>query len=185
MPNSLLSQAIKEAYAACPVDVVRLDTLEFRHPDFIDENGNPTAIRVVLDNRDWTAKLEADAPLDAGQYVTFVKMFFDIQLAPIEKGANPEIVISMDNVSKLISDNLELASESPHTIEVTYRPFLSNDVDESGRLNGPHMNPPIHLNVNSVTVDVYKVTARCGYGDFANMPFPSEDYTLERFPGLG
>jgi hypothetical protein len=185
MPNSLLSQAIKEAYAACPVDVVRLDTLEFRHPSFMDENAAIAPIRLVLDNRDWVGKLEADAPANPGEYVTFVKGFFDIQLAPIDKSANLEIIITVGNVSRHIGDNLELAAESPYPIEVTYRPFLSNDVDGSGRLNGPHMNPPIHVFVNSVTADIYRVVARCGFGDFANMPFPSEEYDLTRFPGFG
>ena len=47
MPDPTLSQAIKEAYAAAPSDVVILHTLELRHPDFEDDDGNPTAIRVV------------------------------------------------------------------------------------------------------------------------------------------
>ena len=43
MPDPALSQAIKEAYAAAPSDVVILHTLELRHPAFDDDAGNPTA----------------------------------------------------------------------------------------------------------------------------------------------
>lgn len=38
MPNPALSEAIREAYASAPSDVVILHTLELRHPDFVDEN---------------------------------------------------------------------------------------------------------------------------------------------------
>ena len=39
MPDPSLTQAIQEAYASAPSDVVILHTLELRHPEFIDENG--------------------------------------------------------------------------------------------------------------------------------------------------
>ena len=59
MPNTLLSEALREAYASAPSDVVILHTLELRHPSFLDDDGQPIAIRVVRDNQDLTARLEA------------------------------------------------------------------------------------------------------------------------------
>ena len=50
MPNTLLSQALREAYASAPSDVVILHTLELRHPAFVDDDGQSIAIRVVRDN---------------------------------------------------------------------------------------------------------------------------------------
>lgn len=50
-----------------PSDVVILDTLELIHPDFKDEDGKQTAVRVVRDNVNLRAFLEDDAPLNAGQ----------------------------------------------------------------------------------------------------------------------
>ncbi len=47
-------------------------------------NGNPTAIRVVRDHADLTARLEASAPLDAGAMVTFIALAFDLSLPPID-----------------------------------------------------------------------------------------------------
>ena len=66
MPNNALSEALREAYASAPSDVVILHTLELRHPSFIDDDGDSIAIRVVRDNQDLKARLESSAPLDGG-----------------------------------------------------------------------------------------------------------------------
>ena len=52
MPDPALDQADQGglAYAAAPSDVVILHTLELRYPAFKDDDGNPTAIRVVRDH---------------------------------------------------------------------------------------------------------------------------------------
>ena len=77
MPNNALSEALREAYASAPSDVVILHTLELRHPSFIDDNGLPMAIRVVRDNQNLTARMEGTAPLNAGEMVEFIAMGFD------------------------------------------------------------------------------------------------------------
>ena len=41
MTDNTLSEALKEAYASAPSNVILLHTLELRHPSFVDENGNP------------------------------------------------------------------------------------------------------------------------------------------------
>ncbi len=82
MPDPSLSQAIKEAYAAAPSGVVILHTLELRHPSFVDDDGNTTAIRVVRDHADLTARLESGVLreswpatlIDDGDIVTFVAL---------------------------------------------------------------------------------------------------------------
>jgi len=127
MPDISLEQALKEAYACAPSDVVILHTLEFRHPNFVDETNQPTAIRVVLDHVDHTLKLEASAPVNPSQYVTFIRFAFDFTLPEVQNSAAPEIIILMDNVSRDIEDNLALAAASPYKVEVTYRPYLNND----------------------------------------------------------
>jgi len=178
MPDVTLEQALKEAYASAPSDVVILHTLEFRHPNFVDEFNLPSAIRVVLDHSDHLLTLESDAPLNAGQTVTFVKFAFDFTLPEVRSSATPEIMISMDNVSRDIEDNLALAVASPYKVEVTYRPYLSTDT------SAPQMDPPLTLTLVHVEADDFKVTARASYGDAANKAFPSELYTSTRFPGL-
>lgn len=178
MANQRLSQAIKEAYASAPSDQVILETLELRHPAFVDELGNPVAIRVVKDNTDLLARLEATAPLDAGQIVRFVAFNFDLTLPALDETGIPEIIISMDNVSRDITMNLELAVATTDLIEVTYRPYLSTDLDE------PQMNPPMTLTLVEVKADPFKVEGIATFAHLTNKQFPAEVYTASRFPGL-
>ena len=178
MPNATLSQALREAYAAAPADVVILHTLELRHPSFVDENDHPTAIRVVRDNSDLTARLEASAPLNPSQMVTFVAMGFDLELPSVDTAPVPEITITLDNVSREIVKHLDGAAESQSPIEVTYRPYLSTD------LEGPQMDPPITLVLTEVSADVFRVTGRARMLDVGNKAFPSQTYSAVNFPGL-
>ncbi|CAB4122145.1 Domain of unknown function DUF1833 [uncultured Caudovirales phage] len=176
--GSLYSQALREAYASAPSNSIIIHTLEFRHPSFIDDSGANTALRVVRDWVDLTAYLEANAPLNAGKQVTFTAYAFDFQLPEMSGGAAPEITITIDNVSRLIEQNLERAILSPYPVEVTYRPYLSTD------LSGPQMNPPLTMIIKSVETSDLSVMARAGFPDLANKRFPALDYTPTQFPGL-
>lgn len=167
-----LGQAIKEAYAAAPADVVTLHTLEFRHPAFTQP------IRVVRDHVDHTCTLEAGAPVDPSVAVLFVGFAFDIVLPEVSDIAAPEVVITIDNVSMEIEDNINAALQTADKVQVTYRPYLSTD------LTAPQMNPPLTLTLTAINADQYRLTARAQMGDYANKKFPGEDYTAQRFPGL-
>ena len=178
MPDPALEQAIREAYASAPADTVILHTLELRHPAFVDDDGRPTAIRVVRDHVDLTARLEAEAPLDAGETVRFVALAFELALPPVDTAPVPEISVTLDNVSRAIVRHLDAAATSLERIEVTYRPYLSTD------LEGPQMDPPITLTLTEVEVDVFRATGRARMLDIGNRAFPAETYTGKRFPGL-
>ena len=176
MPDAALSEALREAYASAPSNVVILHTLEIRHPDFKDDAGNTTAIRVVRDQEDLLARLEAS--VNAGQQVQFVAMGFELDLPPVDIAPVPEIAITLDNVTREIVKHLDEASASESSIEVTYRPYLSND------LSGPQMDPPITLVITEVEADVQRVTAKARMADIGNKTFPSRLYTATEFPGL-
>jgi hypothetical protein len=178
MSDTSLSQAIKEAYASAPTSELILHTLEFRHPSFVDDYGVPTALRVVRDHNNLTATLEAGAPLDASTPVYFIGYAFDFQLPSVEQSAVPEIVITIDNVSREIEANLERAVLSPSKVEVTYRPYLASDLSQ------PQMNPPLTLTVTAIEASDLTVTCRATFGDLANKRFPNVDYTPTLFPGL-
>lgn len=184
MPNAALTAALAEAYASAPDDVVLLHTLEIRHVNFIDGSNQPAAVRVVLDGRDWEARLEASAPLHPSAYVNFIACAFHIELPPIEDGSMPRARITLDNVDRVILQQIEAATSSPDMTEVTYRPYLNTDVDAQGRLNGPQMDPPLHLVITSIKADVMQITAEATFGDYRNSRFPSVDYTPASFPGL-
>ena len=89
MPNDTLSLALREAYASAPSDVVILHTLELRHPSFVDDDSQPIAIRVVRDNQNLTARMEATAPLNAFEMVEFIAMGFDLELPPVDTAPVP------------------------------------------------------------------------------------------------
>ncbi len=172
MPNPALSEAIKEAYASAPSGVVILHTLEFRHAEF------SAPLRVVRNTVNITATLEDDAPEDGGDAVEFQYYAFEFTLPEVSDGATSELIITIDNVNRVIVENLELAVQSADPLYVTYRPYLSTD------LSAPQMDPPLTMLVQHIEVDIFRVTARCGFGDIVNRAFPSEDYTASRFPGL-
>ena len=178
MPDPALSAAIREAYASAPSDVTILHTLELRHPAFVDDEGFPTAIRVVRDHADLVARLEATAPMNPGEMVTFVALAFELDLPPVDTAPVPEIAVTLDNVSREIVKHLDAAATSQDKIEVTYRPYLSVD------LEGPQMDPPITLVLTEVEADVFRVTGRARMLDIGNKAFPAETYTAKRFPGL-
>lgn len=172
MPDFTLSDALEEAYSSAPAEEVILHTLEIRHPDFTQP------IRVVRDHHDFTAYLEADAPENPGEEVTFIAMAFDFKLPEVTKSTSPEIEIGLDNVSGEIIEYLDIAAQSIDLIEVTYRPYLASD------RSGPSMNPPLTLTIRSVTADVFRVKAIAGFADLANRKFPNQVYDTERFAGL-
>lgn len=178
MPDSTLSEALKEAYASAPSDVILLHTLELRHPAFVDASGNPTAIRVVRDHVSHRCFLEETAPLNPGQEVEFVAMAFDLELPPVNTTPLPEITLTLDNVNREIMDYLDLAVEGQDMIEMTYRPYLSDD------LTCPQMNPPINLVITDIVADVFKITATARMVDIGNKSFPSENYTAKKYAGL-
>ena len=200
MPDPALGQAIREAYASAPADVVILHTLEIRHPTFtapirIVRNFadtatwltlGGTAVQAVLDGLDpevrdmvgLVARLEADAPIDGGALVPWIAMAFDLDLPPVDTVPVPEIVVTIDNVGREITRHLDAAAISQDTIEVTYRPYLSTDIE------GPQMDPPLTMTLTEVEVDVFRVTGRARILDIGNRAFPSEIYTIKKYPGL-
>lgn len=172
MPDPTLEEALKEAYATAPAGEVILHTLEFRHPSFTEP------LRVVRDKADLNATLEADAPENGGEEVTFVQFAFDLELPDVTSGSSPELMLTIDNVSRDILTYIDLAANSQDLIEVTYRPYLLSDTSQ------PQMNPPLTMTVKEIEADIFRINARCGFGNFANKPFPAEVYDLQRFAGL-
>lgn len=173
MPDSTLSQAIKEAYAVAPVTSLILPTLELRHSAFT------APIRVVLDHADLVAYLEDTAPENAGQEVTFVAMAFRFTKPEVSEASGPEMTIEIDNVTAEIEENIAAANISTGAIAMTYREYLVSD------LSGPQNDPPMHMEIKNIKATDLQVEARASFGNFANRRFPREIYTLQRFPALG
>jgi hypothetical protein len=104
-------EAIKEAYASAPADVVIYHTLEIRHAAFA------TPIRVVRDLVNLSATLEATAPTDPSTEVEFIGFSFDLKLPEVSTGGTPELVIEIDNASREILANIELSMATSTLLE--------------------------------------------------------------------
>lgn len=206
MPDPALEAALAEAYASCPSGVVVLHTMELRHPEFLDADGNPTAVRVVRNHPDqqtWidrggapvaavldaldattreqvglVARLEAAAPVNPGALVPWIACAFDFDLPEVSSAQVPELVVTMDNVGRELMDKVEAAAESQTKIEVTYRPYLDIDLD------GPQMDPPLTMTFVSINCTPTRVVGRARMADLANKTFPRRLYTAKDFPGL-
>lgn len=178
MPDPSLSEAIKEAYAVAEVEVIHIHTLEIRHPLYVDEFDNPAPIRVVLSDTAFNGGLELTAPVNPGATVTFVPFSFDLLMPTINEQGNPELTITIDNVTTEIEQSLSVACSSGQKAEATYRVYTNLDTSV------PQNNPPMHLTVDYAKATDGEVTARASFGDFVNKAFPNQTYNRKRFPGL-
>lgn len=200
MPDPNLSEAIKEAYASAPADVVTLDTIELLHPAFTQP------VRVVRNHADiktWlalggaevqavldgmepearaqvglVARLEASAPANPGELVPWIALAFDLDLPQVDTVPVPEATLTVDNVGREVSDQLELAAVSQEKITVIYRPYLSTDID------GPQNDPPLTLILADANVTDMRLSGTARMLDVGNVAFPNETYTPSRFRAL-
>jgi hypothetical protein len=179
MPDSSMSEALAEAAALAPADEVVHDTLEVRHPDFVDENGNPDSLRIVADTEDLVAPLEPDAPIKPGQWVKWTACGFTFTLPTIEPGTTPEIEITVDGVSRSLIEALDLAVASSQPIVVAYRPYLDTALED-----GPQMDPVLTFEVVDVSVGVTSVTLKARTGVDLRGVIPIRLYTPAEHPGL-
>jgi hypothetical protein len=168
-----MSAAIAEAYAAAPVDGVIYHTLELWHPAFA------APIRVVRDEVALDARLEAGAPRNAGEVVTFVAYAFDI--VPPDQNAEglPQAVIEIDNVSREILVQLDAAVASGQPVTAIYRQYLSDAL-----LDGPEYDPPMELAIQSLSATALRIRATCGFPNLIGLRFPRLEFDIESYPGL-
>lgn len=172
------TDAIAEAYASAPTDVVLLETIELRHPDFVGEDDLPVALRFVNDHADLVATLEAAAPMNGGEAVTFIRCAFEVELPDANSTGATELKLRVCNVDRELLQRARLAAKGTGRLMVTYRAFLSTDTTQ------PHTKPFTLTGRSVDTPDVSTVRLTCALPNLSNKRFPSEIYTPARFPGL-
>lgn len=171
------SEAIAESMASATIGDPLLITLEIHNENFRDAQGNPTAARVVNDYRPLRATLEADAPLNAGEEVTFSPVPFRYVAPPQTDGGAPSAVqVEVDNVSQTLTTLLLQAGRSK--VQLIEREYLPSDT------SAPHVMPPTRLTLSNVKAGVTTVSAQAGFGNLTNRRFPGNTYTRELFPAL-
>lgn len=171
MPNFTLEDAQREAYAAAPTDTVLVDTLEFVHPSFSQP------LRVVNDRQSLTATLEPDAPVNAGEDVTFAAFAFRLEPPEVGDGAAAELTITIDNVSTEIGRYMAAATLGNEPVRVIYRACIvkENEVELGARWE---------MSLVRAKANNFSVEATASFGDVINAAFPTEDYNATDFPGL-
>ncbi len=190
--DDIWTQALQEAYASAPVTEVILNTLELRHPSFIDENGQLTAVRVVSDfgtlikeSNDpdipdifgWKLRLENDAPVQGGQIVDFVACMFEIKKPNQNENSLPSFDIILDNVSREVMQYLDTAIGYQTKLEVTFREYLASDTQAPSFILGG-------ASLRQVVGTATRITGTAQFADLINLTFPNETYTPEAFRGL-
>ena len=165
------SEAMREAFAAAPTGEIIYHTIELHHPAFTQP------IRLVQGNDNITARLEADAPHNAGQMVEFIAAPWDLTLPKIEEDAMPELTLRFDNVSREITQYISQAVMQPDPVKVIIRPYLLSSLED-----GPQMNPPIEMEMGEATADNYSISTTANLEDVFYCAFPAQRYTNERFP---
>ena len=184
-----MTPAEKEAYANADDTRVMLYTLELNHPSFTQP------LRIVADNDSLTAEIET------GDTVEFTPFFFSIKRPPISEEPDPSLQITVDNVSGFMTPYLDLASRSGDSIHVVFRPYLVEEVEgeklkaESEEHTSLDFQPStlnqtitrlsaIKLAIRNASATMTSVTLTAAHINPANLPFPKENYTSDRFPGL-
>lgn len=147
MINATLDEAIREAYASAPVDVIVLHTLEINHPAFtaparvcrwpVTDN-EPTRFRCLI---------EPEALYNPGQVVDFIGLPFDITL-PEKSTDNPgSFTLRLDNVGDTLDEELESAALFGSKITAIYREYIKGTETTDGprsvwsdiTITNPHM----------------------------------------------
>ncbi len=187
MTDDLWAQAIAEAYAAAPAGDPVLDTLEFQHASFLDENGAPDSVRLVRDYGiklldgdpdvyGFNLKLEDDAPMFAGETKPFVSCMFAFEFPAQQEGNLPEMQVRVANVTRLISDRLDAAVIQRTPITMVYRSYILTEPEPQLKIRG--------MTIRSVTSNAIEVVATAGFVDLINTNFPKLLYRATEFRGL-
>lgn len=165
--NAALSEAIKEAFAVAPSNVVTYHTLEIR------QTGVQNPIYLVQSRR------EIEAWDEDGNVRIFEPSGFQFTLPPSNEEGFQSLNVAVDNVGQRVTSFIKTAQSERVPVEMIYRPYLSSDLSE------PQMNPPLVLYLKDVQVTAFQVTGRATFMDIVNKKFPSELYIRDRFPTLG
>jgi predicted ATPase len=164
--NASYEEAIKEAFASAPSNVVVHHTLEIR------QVGVQDSVYLVQSSR------AIKATDENGNIRDFEPCGFQFTLPPSTADGFQSLNIAIDNVGRRVSDFVATAKSDVVPVEVIYRPYVSTD------LSFPQMNPPLVMYLKDIEITDQQVTGKATFMDVVNKKFPSELYTRERFPIL-
>lgn len=167
------SEALKELQAGNRPLEMQYDCLEIRHPDMTEP------IRIVQGFNDVVVRHEKDAPLNPNELCRYIGAPWSMKLPDVAENTMPEIQLNFDNVSREITQYLELAATQNQPLKVIYRVYTSSTLEVS-----PQIDPPIEMEISEATANNYSVTTTANLENVFSAVFPYERYTPQRFPAL-
>ena len=168
-----LTEALQEAAAIAPVQRAMLYAYELWHVSLSEP------VRFVNDLQDLTATLEADAPRDAGQEVTFVSCPLAFRRpAESDDAASPTVQLTRPDVASALAALLEAARGSTEPWHLIERLYASDDTST------PALLPPLSFELTQVVLKGSEAALAAQYDDDANVAVPRITFKREEYPGL-
>ncbi|NEU95040.1 DUF1833 family protein [Bradyrhizobium uaiense] len=168
------NEALLEAYASCPPSARIYYTLELWQSSF------DQPARVVANvGDDMTFGLEASAPRNAGETVTFIACPFEAGYPEQKEGQPPSTTIKIDNVNRELVPKIRAAQGTREYIQVLYREYLGSDLTEPAY-------GPIEFELRSVQMVAASLTGTVMVKNLQNKRFPrlTRNYDYIQFPSL-
>jgi len=159
-----------EAYAANDVRGDLLLTLQLDHVTFAEP------LRFVQGTRVKDLFETVTLPVPGDPAAVFTVVDFSWQRPGQEEGGTTKARIRVDNVSRAIQDALRAAVASDQAFAVTYREYLSTD------LNNPEIYDGLHMGTVSVTP--LSASGDLYYEELELKGFPARTYDLDTYPAL-
>lgn len=189
MPDPTLDEVTQEAYASASPDKLMIDTISIYYDGLVDDDDNPSELYLFDGNNSHAvneegvpllvARIEADAPRNAGAVITMLGIPFVITPAPMTTETVAAAQLSIDSVGHESHDLLEAAAKGGKQIEVTYRLYRSGAEDE-----GPQSLPPRRFIMVGATGSNASVDARLVFLAIGKKPFPADTYRPDEFRTL-
>ncbi|MHC2241485.1 DUF1833 family protein [Bradyrhizobium elkanii] len=168
------NEALLEAYASCPPSARIYYTLELWQSSF------DQPARVVANvGDDMAFGLEAGAPRNAGETVTFIACPFEAGYPEQKEGQPPSTTIKIDNVNRELMPKIRAAQGTREYIQVLYREYLGSDLTEPAY-------GPIEFELRSVQMVGASLTGTVMVKNLQNKRFPriTKNYDYVQFPSL-
>jgi hypothetical protein len=164
--NTNYNDALREVATQSPPDVAIIDTVSFYHPIAGYYN-------IVNDRKDFIGNITVFTS------VNYKASSFAFSLPDSSSDGAQNLKITVPNTNNEASNYLSDIPVNHQTpIQIIYRMYLSNSPS-------PVNNPPTLMYIRDIQIDVFTVSAVAVFKSVVNKKYPSEYYTLERFPSLG
>ncbi len=177
--DSLLEEAIAEAYASAPQDVHILHTVEIHHRTFTEP---VRLVRHPLEGPkpgEFRMRLEESAKYNPGQVATFLGVPFEL-VRPEKSADTPgEFTFKVARLNDLLDEELENAALGGGVIEAVYREYREGD-----ELRGPaSWWPGIRLHSPSIDPKSGDLVVTGSVLNWLNRKY-GRLYTPGAYPGL-